>query len=239
MAAAAPQPAAAAETSNTNPRGIPSFPFMNAVSDYCNTLADVEPTLQRFTEMINKYTFMQQNVEKRAQGLREKLPEIRNTLDVVRFLRRRRERSQKGKVGVEGLEIEDNDEEEEEEGGKTGKDSDSIETTFPLSDTLYARAKITPSKLDSVYLWLGANVMVSYPLAEAEELLREKLAKAKDSLGAAEEDLEFLRVQITTLEVATARVYNWDVGEKRRLREKGELEGREREEVVSIRDGKD
>jgi prefoldin subunit 5 len=236
MAAAAPPPAAGAEISTTNPRGIPSFPFMNAVSDYCNTLADVEPTLQRFTEMINKYTFMQQNVEKRAQGLREKLPEIRNTLDVVRFLRRRREGSQNGKVGVEGLEIEDGDEEEDV---KTGKDSDSIETTFPLSDTLYARAKITPSKLDSVYLWLGANVMVSYPLAEAEELLREKLAKAKDSLGAAEEDLEFLRVQITTLEVATARVYNWDVGEKRRLREKGELEGREREEVVSIRDGKD
>ena len=237
MAAAAPQPVAAADASTTNPRGIPSFPFMNAVSDYCNTLADVEPTLQRFTEMINKYTFMQQNVEKRAQGLREKLPEIRNTLDVVRFLRRRREGSQNGKVGVEGLEIEDGDEEEED--GKTRENSDSIETTFPLSDTLYARAKITPSKLDSVYLWLGANVMVSYPLAEAEELLREKLAKAKDSLGAAEEDLEFLRVQITTLEVATARVYNWDVGEKRRLKEKGELEGREREEVVSIRDGKD
>ena len=151
---------------------------MNAVSDYCNTLADVEPTLQRFTEMINKYTFMQQNVEKRAQGLREKLPEIRNTLDVVRFLRRRREGSQNGKVGVEGLEIEDGDEEEEED-GNTRENSDSIETTFPLSDTLYARAKITPSKLDSVYLWLGANVMVSYPLAEAEELLREKLAKAK------------------------------------------------------------
>jgi prefoldin subunit 5 len=206
---------------------------MNAVSDYCNTLADVEPTLQRFTEMINKYTFMQQNVEKRAQGLREKLPEIRNTLDVVRFLRRRREANGfgEGKLGVEKLEIE-NDEED-------GKDTDSIETTFPLSDTLYAKAKITPSTLDSVYLWLGANVMVSYPLAEAEELLREKVAKAKDSLGAAEEDLEFLRVQITTLEVATARVYNWDVGEKRRLREKGELEGREREEVVSIRDGKE
>ena len=236
MATVKPQPAAESEASTTNPRGIPSFPFMNAVSDYCNAVSDVEPTLQRFTEMINKYTFMQQNVEKRAQGLREKLPEIRSTLDVVRFLRRRRDAngSGDGKLGVEGLEIED-----DEEGGKTGEDTDSIETTFPLSDTLYAKAKITPSTLDSVYLWLGANVMVSYPLAEAEELLREKLAKAKDSLGAAEEDLEFLRVQITTLEVATARVYNWDVGEKRRLRERGELEGREREEAVSIRDGKE
>lgn len=232
MAAAELKPAAA--EASTNPRGIPSFPFMNAVSDYCSTIADVEPTLQRFTEMINKYTFMQQNVEKRAQGLREKLPEIRNTLDVVRFLRRRREES----VGIEKLDLED-DEDEDEDSGEKHKDTDSIETTFPLSDTLYARAKITPSKLDSVYLWLGANVMVSYPLGEAEELLGEKLAKARDSLGAAEEDLEFLRVQITTLEVATARVYNWDVGEKRRLREKGELEGKEREVMEGIRDGKE
>jgi prefoldin subunit 5 len=215
-------------TGATNPRGIPSFPFMNQVSDYCASLSDVEPTLQRFTEMINKYTFMQQNMEKRAQSLREKLPEIKNTLDVVKFLRRRRDAPPK----VEELDLEDDVDGEEKK-----QDSSKIETTFPLSDTLYARATITPSALDSVYLWLGANVMVSYPLPEAEELLSEKLAKATESLGAAEEDLEFLRVQITTLEVATARVYNWDVGEKRRLREKGELDGRERREMERIRDG--
>ena len=199
-----PQPVAGA----TNPRGIPSFPFMASVSDYVTSPSDVEPTLQRFTEMINKYTFMQSSVEKRSQGLREKLPEIKNTLDVVRFLRKRRE----------GAEADD----EDETGGE-------IQTTFPLSDTLYASATIAPGKLSSVYLWLGANVMVSYPLAEAEELLASKLAKARESLQQAEEDLEFLRVQITGLEVATARVYNWDVGEKRRRREE--------EKATGIRDG--
>lgn len=231
----------AAAVGATNPRGIPEFPFMNTVSEYCKALSDVEPTLQRFTEMINKYTFMQQNMEKRAQSLREKIPEIKNTLDVVKFLRRRRGASTTEKTiesrGTKELDLEA-DEEEEEEDDDDEKDSGKIEATFPLSDTLYALATITPATLDSVYLWLGANVMVSYPLAEAEELLSEKLAKATDSLGAAEEDLEFLRVQITTLEVATARVYNWDVGEKRRLREKGVLEGAEREEMEAIRDGK-
>jgi hypothetical protein len=47
-------------------------------------------------------------------------------------------------------------------------------------------------------------------------MLDEKLNAAESSLKNCEEDLEFLREQITTLEVATARVYNWDVVERRK-----------------------
>ena len=39
--------------------------------------------------------------------------------------------------------------------------------------------------------------MLSYPVAEAEELLESKLAVAKNSLENCEEDLDFLRQQIT------------------------------------------
>lgn len=60
--------------------------------------------------------------------------------------------------------------------------------------------------------------MLSYPVAEAETLLEEKLDGAKSGLSNCEEDLDFLREQITTLEVATARVYNWDVGQRRKDR---------------------
>ena len=42
-----------------------------------------------------------------------------------------------------------------------------------------------------------ANVMLSYPIDEAEELLSSKLAAAKQSLQNCEEDLDFLREQIT------------------------------------------
>lgn len=70
-----------------------------------------------------------------------------------------------------------------------------VETTFELNDTLYAKAKIPPT--DEVYLWLGANVMLSYPIDEAVELLESKLKAAKTSLGNCEEDLDFLREQIT------------------------------------------
>jgi len=88
--------------------------------------------------------------------------------------------------------------------------------------------------------------MLAYPIPEAETLLISKLEAAKASLGNCEEDLDFLREQITvspslflgsrtlrstdvkssadkkqqTMEVATARVYNWDVGQRRK--EKGE-----------------
>ncbi|KAJ2893709.1 hypothetical protein MKZ38_008314 [Zalerion maritima] len=105
---------------------------------------------------------------------------------------------------------------------KLRKDAiDPIETTFELNDTLYAKATIPPT--DEVFLWLGANVMLSYPIDEAEELLDGKLKAAGLSLSNCEEDLDFLREQITTMEVAVARVYNWDVVQKRKEKEGGAI----------------
>ncbi|KAL8797581.1 MAG: hypothetical protein Q9195_000398 [Heterodermia aff. obscurata] len=109
-------------------------------------------------------------------------------------------------------------------------DSDGLEATFELNDTLYAKAVIPPT--DEVYLWLGANVMLSYPTAEAKSLLESKLSAAQQSLANCEEDLDFLREQITTLEVATARVYNWDIVQKRKEKaERGE-EGEEKSRAM-------
>ena len=214
------------DAATTNPRGIPTFPFMVNVTDYVKSIEEVESTLQRFQEMVSKYTFMQQNVERRSVGLKEKLPEMKRTLQVVKFLKTKRkdlvEKNQNGGVEELSLEEEEDEDDDDELGGKRPA-SDVIETTFSLQDTLYAKAIIKPAEIDEVYLWLGANVMVAYPLDEAEELLQAKLDKAKESLTACDEDLEFLRVQITTLEVAIARVHNWDVGEKRKLRAQGKL----------------
>ncbi|KAJ2770262.1 peptide chain release factor 1, partial [Coemansia nantahalensis] len=82
-----------------------------------------------------------------------------------------------------------------------------------VNDTLYAHATVPPA--DSVNLWLGANVMLEYTTDEAQELLASKLSVAKTSLEHVVEDLEFLRDQITTMEVNIARVYNWDVKQRR------------------------
>lgn len=50
---------------------------------------------------------------------------------------------------------------------------------------------------EEVYLWLGANVMLSYPIAEAETLLQSKIDAAQQTLANCEEDHDFLREQIT------------------------------------------
>ncbi|KAM0693891.1 hypothetical protein Q7P36_006015 [Cladosporium allicinum] len=168
----------------TNARGIPYAPFVERVEDYVTTRADVEKTLQSFSEMISKYQFMEQSTQKRALGLKDKIPDIQKTLETVQFLKSRDD------------------------------DDEPLETSFELNDTLFAKANI--EKVDEVYLWLGANVMLSYPIPEAEELLANKLSAAQQSLSNCEEDMDFLREQVTTMEVATARVYNWDIGQKRK-----------------------
>ncbi|KAL9528205.1 Prefoldin subunit [Sphaerulina musiva] len=177
----------------TNPRGIPYAPFVDRVEDYVSTRADVEGTLKSFQEMIQKYQFMEANNKRRIGGLKDKIPDIQKTLETVRFLQKRDE------------------------------DSEPLEATFELNDTLFAKAHI--HRTQEVYLWLGANVMLSYPLPEAETLLISKLETAQQSLANCEDDVDFLREQITTMEVATARVYNWDVGQRRKEKGGGDDDG--------------
>lgn len=66
--------------------------------------------------------------------------------------------------------------------------------------------------------------MLSYKIPAAIALLKSKLEIAQSTLDNTIEDLEFLREQLTIMEVNTARVYNWDVKRRRdrRLREEGE-----------------
>ncbi|KAH7029250.1 Prefoldin subunit-domain-containing protein [Microdochium trichocladiopsis] len=196
MSAQGKQPASVSDGTVTNPRGIPQAPFVDKVEDYVSSRQEVEATLRNFQEMISKYQFMELNLQKRIAGLKDKIPDIQKTLDTVKFLKTRTD------------------------------ESDPIETTFELNETLYAKASVPAT--EEVYLWLGANVMLSYPVDEAEELLTTKLATARKSHSNCEEDLEFLREQITTMEVAIARVYNWDVVQRRK--ERAEEETKEKEE---------
>lgn len=93
-----------------------------------------------------------------------------------------------------------------------------IETNYELNDTLYTRATIDASNLESVYLWLGAEVMLEYPLDDAVDLLNNRLKTNKTQLERVKEDLEFLKENITTMEVNTARLYNWDVERRKKQR---------------------
>lgn len=59
--------------------------------------------------------------------------------------------------------------------------------------------------------------MLAYPLEEAIALLSARLEGSEKSLVTLREDLDFLRDQITTMEVNTARMHNWDVKRRREM----------------------
>ncbi|GAB2265704.1 Prefoldin subunit 3 [Dionaea muscipula] len=84
---------------------------------------------------------------------------------------------------------------------------------FEVSEGIYSRARIEDT--DSVCLWLGANVMLEYSCDEADALLQKNLENAKASLDVLVADLQFLRDQVTVTQVTIARVYNWDVHQRR------------------------
>lgn len=84
-----------------------------------------------------------------------------------------------------------------------------FETNYALDETVFAKAVIPPTK--KVWLWLGANVMLEFPLDEAKVMIEQKVKDAEAGLKAAEEDLEFLKENSTTMEVNTARAINYQV----------------------------
>jgi len=89
-----------------------------------------------------------------------------------------------------------------------------------LADTLYAKATIDLKTQNSVFLWLGANVMMEYPYDEAETLLQANLKNSKSHLTSVIEDLDFLKDQLTISEVNVARVHNYRVQLRKVLRDK-------------------
>lgn len=188
-----------------NPRGIPTASFIGNIEEYiAGPDGTVEGPLKEFQDAIAKYRYMDGSLTQRRKGLEDKIPDIKKTLHMVEFLQTRRDGKQKAD-GEDDLEDEDSEDSKKP-----------MTTTFELNDTLYAEAQLEDT--DTVYLWLGANVMLSYKIPEAIALLRSKLDAAETSLKAAIEDLEFIREQLTVMEVNTARMYNWDVKRRREQR---------------------
>lgn len=65
------------------------------------------------------------------------------------------------------------------------------ETQFLLSEQVFLKTTMPPTK--TVCLWLGANVMLEYPLDEAQVLLKQNMDSAEQNLKCLEHDQDFLR----------------------------------------------
>jgi prefoldin subunit 5 len=94
---------------------------------------------------------------------------------------------------------------------------ESLQTNFLISDNVWAKATI-PNQTGRVGLWLGANVMVEYSYEEALALLERNMSNAEIRLKSTEEDLNFLKDQITTTEVNIARCYNQTVANNQKTK---------------------
>ena len=139
-------------------------------------------------DLYSKYKFIEMRLAASKANLKGKMPEIKKTLDVLKFLKL-----------------------------KSQGDEEEYLSNFELAPNILAKAKL--SKVDSVCLWLGANVMMEFTFEEAETLLSGNLETATVNLSRVDEQLGFLRDQITTTEVNMARVYNHEV----RMRRLGKL----------------
>lgn len=95
-----------------------------------------------------------------------------------------------------------------------GREKQELHVDYELSDGIYARAQVEQGS--SVYLWLGANVMLEYDLEAAKELLEQNLSNAKQNLETNKQDRFFVRDCITITEVSISRVYNYDVLRRRK-----------------------
>ncbi|KAJ6573815.1 Prefoldin subunit 3, partial [Mycena vulgaris] len=180
-----------------NPRGIPKAPFIADVEEHVGG-----PTGE---DALAKYRFMDNNLAQRRAGLEDKIPDIKKTLMMVEFLQERRVCalftssdgvSRSSLQGEKSKAADDDDLDADDDLEEEGSQKP-LTTTFELNDTLYAEAELEDT--DTVYLWLGANVMLSYKIPAAITL-KSKLEAAETSLKNAIEDLEFLREQITVME---------------------------------------
>ena len=140
-------------------------------------------------ELYQKYKYMEQSIMRSRQSLKVKLPDIKKTLEMVAMLKSKYEGDEK-----------------------------ELSTNFLLSDNIWAKATV-PNTTGKVGLWLGANVMVEYTYDEALKLLGKNLANAEQKLKETEQDMDFLKDQITTTEVNLARIYNQGVYNNKKKKE--------------------
>ncbi|QEL59971.1 hypothetical protein CJJ09_002058 [Candidozyma auris] len=148
----------------TNPRGIPKAPFIEKVESVVTDPSNYETIFSAFSDRLQQYKYMELSKKQQLADLNIKIPDAEKNLEVIELLKQKK-----------------NEEDEDK----------CIETNYELDSTLYTKATIDAKNLNSVYLWLGAEVMLEYPLDEAVELLNSRLESHKKQLKMVEEDLEF------------------------------------------------
>ena len=170
-----------------NERGLPRMDFIEEdVTGYITKHGGVTSVKKKTDEMFSKYKLYEYKMTQSKDSLKEKIPEITKTIQMVKHLKQKKE----------------------------DEDAEPVNAHFELSDVIYVEAEVEKAA-DRVALWLGANVMVEYSVEEAIVLLTENLKTAQGSLETVLEDLAWLRDQLNVCEVNQNRIHNFVIQERR------------------------
>ncbi|EME26977.1 prefoldin subunit 3 [Galdieria sulphuraria] len=156
---------------------VPAAKFLEDIDKVVEEHGGISIVFQALEQLYTRYKILDSSLSRQKRSFQEKIPDLTNALQVVRWL----------------------------QSSGDGEQKEPMETTFELADNVYSTAWVKNPQV--VYLWLGANVMVEYSFEEAESLLKENLDGARDKIQQLEKDLAFLREQMTTTEVNISRVY--------------------------------
>ncbi|KAF5941560.1 hypothetical protein HYC85_019202 [Camellia sinensis] len=183
----------------TERRGIPAAAFVEDVHTYLSQLGlDVNSALSFLQERLQQYRLVEMKLLAQQRDLQGKIPDIEKCLDIVATLQAKKGT---GEVRFNSMSL------------FNISAIWALLADFEVSEGIYSRARIQDT--DSVCLWLGANVMLEYSCEEATKLLQMNLENARASLEVIVADLQFLRDQVTITQVTIARIYNWDVHQRR------------------------
>ncbi|CAH2044610.1 unnamed protein product [Thlaspi arvense] len=195
----------------TERRGIPAAKFIQDVETYLSqSNLDSNSALAFHQERLQQYKVVEMKLLAQQRDLQAKIPDIEKCLEVVATLQARKGTGEFHKVEL-GYAL--NSSMQTLLRPCEDSFSSALLADFEVSEGIYSRACIEDS--DSVCLWLGANVMLEYSCEEATALLKNNLENAKASLEVLVADLQFLRDQVTVTQVTIARIYNYDVHQRR------------------------
>jgi hypothetical protein len=219
-----PDPAAAAELAALlDPKGA----FIEDVPAYLSARKlEPEAAILDLQERMRRLRALEGQVAGRRARTLAKVPEIEAALASANGLAARRRGAPPGGGGGKDA---DAGKDAGGDGGETAAaaadDAAAAHVThvdYALADGVFARAALR-GDVRAVGLWLGAGVMVEYPLDEARRLLEGNLVAARETLAALGRDLDRVKDGLTVTEVSIARVFNYDV--ERRRRAKGAAAG--------------
>lgn len=146
---------------------------------------EVDDALGELQKRYSTYKRLEAELQQARIRLSQQLPDVRRSLEAVEVLCEKRDRG----------------------------DEEPTTVKYQLTEATFADAEVeTP---ESVYLWLGANVMLEYPLDEARELLEANVKACESGLEANSRDLAVIKDNVTITEVNMARLYNHDVKKKK------------------------